>query len=934
MRIVARLIIGVAVVLLLTAVALFLLRKPIAEAAVEQVMARARLEAPDAVVVDVDLSRLTLATLRAGRGEPDLSLSNVVFDYRFLDLILRGKFVSIAIENGGIAVAIDRTGAVSIAGWSPDRQAKPAPPPFKTLKIDGLSIVARTPKGEAAVSLAGEFDIVKGGALALDLATDEAGFDGAIARNAAGAFDTQLAPDGAIRMKGVLKGDVATPMGVARGLSADLSGALSSWKGYVGDGPRALDGAIEARLASSQIATADAPGLAPLAGVAGIETLTVDGVLRAGFDSEGIRVSFGDDALNIASSRGDRLVLKGRDGAVFERGPDGRRVSLVASLDGPNAAGENSIEATSVDGKAWRFEGAAALKTLAVAGASLEGLNGAYEGEAAGGRVSGAGDFSALLRGAKIGRLRIHDAPAAARLDFSFDSAAKRLSATPATGECAKVERAALRMDGQDMEARIGAAEFCADAAPLVVIDWRERPLTRVAGALDAKSAYYRLGRTVFDGVPPHMDFALDYDPGAQTSDIVGDLSGGRVTLNKALLLTNADGRFETRFVGERMTARATLSSMRIAQNAELETVAPVSVEGEASLADNISRFDFKVATPKGVALGRGEGVHNVATGVGEALFDSGRLGFGYALQPDRVIPALKGVVSGASGATEGRAAFSWTPAALASSATISLDKVSFQGPGVAVTRTEGVSGKLVLSNLSPVTTAGEQTLSIAKVDMDALKLENGTIRFALPGDDTLKIIEAEFPWFDGTIGAYDSQMSISGRSETTLQIDNVDLAAALNYLNVDGLSGVGTIEGVLPLSIEGGRARINAGVVSSKGPGVIRYQGKATAAVAQSNEQSALAFEALRELRFEKLAATIDGPLDGTINFNILFDGRSDIPVRTGKKTQRVDSPVKYRVTINAPLLSLIEQAITSTDVRRQIDRAKENEATPDSRN
>ncbi|HNS87944.1 MAG TPA: YdbH domain-containing protein, partial [Parvularculaceae bacterium] len=213
------------------------------------------------------------------------------------------------------------------------------------------------------------------------------------------------------------------------------------------------------------------------------------------------------------------------------------------------------------------------------------------------------------------------------------------------------------------------------------------------------------------------------------------------------------------------------------------------------------------------------------------------------------------------------------------------------------------------------------------KIDLDALKLENGAMRFRAPGDNTIEIIEAEFPWFGGTIGAYESKIVVEGRSETTLQIDDVSLAGLLDYIKVEGLSGEGAIEGVLPLSIEGGKARINKGIVSSKGPGVIRYRGKATDAASQSNEQSALAFEILRELRFEKLSSIIDGPLDGAIDFNILFEGRSNIPVRTGDKTQRVDSPVKYRITINAPLLSLIEQAILSTDVKLQTNRARRTE-------
>jgi hypothetical protein len=560
-----------------------------------------------------------------------------------------------------------------------------------------------------------------------------------------------------------------------------------------------------------------------------------------------------------------------------------------------------------------------------VAGVAIAGFEGAFRGDYAANRLEGEADFSTHVVGARIGRLQIKDMPATGKFAIAIDTAEKSLRASSASDACVTIERAGVRMAEQEMEARVDDVLFCPSFAPMIAVRWGADASAGVDGAMTAKKAHYRLGRTIFDGAPPKIDFALDYEPASRTSRISGEIAGGRILLNDALVLTGATGRFGVEIVGEEMSAKAALSSMKIAQSAELEMVAPVAVTGDATLADDIARFDFKVMTPAGAPLGEGEGSHQVKTGKGEAVFDSGVLTFTRGLQPDRLIPALKGVISGASGAAEGRALFQWAPAEMQSSATVSLDDVSFGGPGVAVTRTEGVSGKVVFSSLSPVAAGGEQTISIRRIDLDALKLENGAMRFSLPGDDTLRIVEAEFPWFGGTIGAYDSQMSITGgQAKTTLQIDNVDLSDLLGYIKVDGLSGDGTIEGVLPISFEGGKARVANGILSSKGGGVIRYQGKAADAAAQSNEQSALAFEILRELRFEKLAATIDGPLDGTLNFNILFDGRSDIPVKTGDKTQRVDSPVKYRVTISAPLLSLIEQAILSTDVKLQLERAQ----------
>lgn len=917
MRIVARFIIGVAVVLLLAAAGLYVLRKPIVEAAAERLLARTGLLNPSVSVRDVDLAQFSFATVRAGadRAAPDLSLDGVVVGYDWLALVFRGKVGSIKVDGGDAVVAIDGKGAVSIAGWSPDPAAKPAPPPFALLSVQNFIAVARTPEGDARVSVDGDFDYAAGGEFRLGVRADKAGFPGVALSAAAGDITLRLGRDGSIGAEGSVKSVVETSIGIARDVDLDLTAALSSWRGFFGEGPRALAGDARVTLKSSSVVMAEAP----------TETLALSGVLNAAFFADGFAVTLGDGAFRIATDRGDFLELAAGEGPFFERRAGVDRLSLKAVFGGLFAAGAADLAAISDNGGPWRVDAAATLGRQSVAGVSIEGFSGLFRGEYAANRLEGEADISTVVLDAQIGRLQVRDMPATGRFTIAVDAKENSLRASPAGDACVAIERAGFRMAEQDMEARVDDMRLCPSAAPMILIRWDAVASAKVDGAMTAKKAHYRLGKTILDGAPPKIDFELDYEPALQKSRLTGDIAGGRVLLNGALILSDASGRFDVDIAGEEMSATAALSAMKIAQNAELEMVAPVAVTGDATLTDNVARFDFKVMTPAGAPLGDGKGSHQVKTGEGEAVFDSGVLTFARGLQPDRLIPALKGVISGASGAAEGRALFQWTPTEMRSSATVSLDDVSFSGPGVAVTRTEGVSGKIVFSSLAPAATAGEQTISIRKIDLDALKLENGEMRFALPGDDTLRIVEAEFPWFGGTIGAYDSRMSIAGgESKTTLQIDNVDLEDLLGYIKIEGLSGDGTIEGVLPISFEGAKARVANGILSSKGAGVIRYQGKAADAAAQSNEQSALAFEVLRELRFEKLAATIDGPLDGTLNFNILFDGRSDIPVKTGDKTQRVDSPVKYRVTITAPLLSLIEQAVLSTDVKLQLERAQ----------
>lgn len=930
MRVVARLFIGVVAVLALTAAGLYLLRKSVAEAAVEAVMANAGLESPSVKIDGVSPSQLLLAEMNAGVGGA-LALRNVEFRYDWRDLIFRRKLRSVAIASGIATASVDEQGLFSLAGWRPNADAPPGPPPFDEISIEESAVDIITPEGRAKIALEGNFATASGGQFSVVIQSPATGIAALKISNLEGSGDVSLNADGEILATGGMKGDVQSSFGSVLGADIAFSANLKSWRGLFDDGSRKLLGDARMMIKSSTIDAESSPGLLSLSfdSMAEISRISAAGDISAALTQDGVSVSLSDKPFLIETDRGDRILLSGAD-PVYVESRDGRSIFLKAALNGPSGEGELDLRARSAKDSTWSVRAETRIDAPKFSGFSFKKFKASFDGKVTDGSVSGTAAVDAIMKSGEIGRLRVFDAPLATKFGIYADFAERRISASPAEGDCFRSGRANFRFVDQDMDLKIYEAMLCPKASPLVVLKWGEGASTTIDGRLDARSAYFRIGQTIFDGAPPSVDFELLYDPAAGTSRINGAMNGGDFALNDALILTRTSGVFESELVRDRISARATLASARIAQKAVTEQVAPVIISGVSILADDVATFDFNVKSMNGASLGEGEGVHYVKTGDGQAVFDSGVLKFSFGLQPDRLIPALRGIISNANGGAEGRARFSWSPGSISSAATINLDGVSFGGPGVAVTRTEGVSGKLVFSSLSPVATAGDQSISIRKIDLDSLKLENGEMRFRMPGDDTLEIVEAEFPWFDGTIGAYNSKMTLSGgATQTQLQIDNVNLGQLLGYLNVEGLSGEGVIEGVLPISVEGGRARVDNGILSSKGVGVVRYQGKATQAAAKSNEQSALAFEILRELRFDKLSAIIDGPLDGTLNFKILFDGRSDIPVKTGKETQRVDSPVKYRITIDAPLLSLIEQAVLSTNVQLQIERAqKEDEA------
>ncbi|MFN0023788.1 MAG: YdbH domain-containing protein [Parvularculaceae bacterium] len=933
---------GAGVVLGLTALALFMVRGSIIEYAVTRAMAGAGLKNPEAEFGSLGLSQLTLTRLRAG-GEataPDLSIEGVRIDFSLGEALSKGRARTVTITDGTARAIVTEDGAFSIAGWRPDPNAKRVAPPFEALLIENMQLVAVTPKGPAEASLAGDFTLSDGGEFSLDFRADRAGFDAAALSDAAGAMILDLTKDGAITVTGGLTSDLETPSGAARFVAAGISARLTSWRGFFGDGPPGLVGSAKATVKSASIAAGEAPSLAllPAAGAAPIRSLSIAGAIDVDFAADGMTAALKDGPIEIAADRGDRLTISGtNEGIVYRTQGQSGVASVRFRLAGPVASGEASLDATRDGAGAWLVKARTGLSEQKIGGVSLAGFEAAFDGSLAGDSAQGVIAYDGLVRAAEIGRMRINDMPAAGQLALAVDMKGRTMTASLPAGECLRVDRATFALPDQDFDARLGLAKFCGGEAPLLAMNWGEPQRVRLAGSLTAATSRFRMGRTDYAGAPPQVRFALDYEPAANTSRVTGNFSGGGGVLTNSLRLSGASGSFDASLIGTAMAASARLQSLMIAQAAKLELVAPVVAGGELRLENDAATFDFDVKTPRGMPLGRGKGRHDVKSGKGAAEFDSGDLTFvtsgaGGGLQPDRLIPALRGIISAATGSAGGKAAFAWTPAGVASSAAVALKDVSFGGPGVAVTRTEGVTGDLVFTSLAPAQTAGEQTLLIRKVDLDALDLENGSMRFELPGDDTLKIVEAEFPWFGGTIGAYGSTMPLSGeKAETKLQIDNVSLGELLAFLNVEGLSGEGTVEGVFPIAFEAGRARINSGILSAKGGGVIRYKGQVAAAAGQTNEATDLTFNALREFRYDALSTTIDGPLDGTLKFKVFFEGRSDVSVKTPRGDQTVDSPFIFRVSIDAPLLSLLDQAAVSLDVRRQIEQALEATPKPD---
>lgn len=917
--------------LLLTALAVgaaVVLRGPVAGYFIVRVLADMGLESPSLRVETLTLSEIEIADLAAGGG--DLSLSRVAVAYDWRTLVAARRARTVTVGPGAARLKLSPSGALTLAGMRLPPQGEGGPLPFEALALDELALSLSSPEGEATGRLAGAFAPETGGAFSFTAEADRLSVGDLVLSRLAASGETTLAEDGGVAFAASLSGDAASPAVAARGVALAATGEARSWRAAMAGEADGFSGAATLDLQSAEIPAASAPMLAALARPgetgAAIDALHLSGGLAATFGPGGVAVLAREDApLRVAADRGDALTVAALDGApLYETAGEVRRLALRAELAGA-ASGAARLTANAGDDGPWAYELFADFAEQTIAGVAFGATALAIAGTAGAERFDAEMSLTGVVKSAPVGRFLFSDAAVRALLSIRTDLAAKTLAVAGDRAKCVFLDRARLAIPEQNSDARLTRASFCENDGPLLEAAWNGAPRARLAGRLMAEAATYRIGETRFSGAPPTIDFAADYAPETARTDAEGTFAGGRVVINDALLVTESAGRFTAYLSADGLGGEATASRARIAQTARAPQLAPVIASGSARLDGERVTFDYAAATPSGAPLGRGEGAHDMTVGRGETTFRTGDLVFARGgLQPDALAPGLKGIVFETVGAAAARLVFGWgqRPEDFRSSGEIEVRNLTFRGPGLAVSRTGDLNGVLSLASLAPLQSDGVQRVEIGLIDLNTLKLENGVVEFDLPGDETLRIVRGAFPWFGGEIGVYEATASLAGDAASVpLRVENIDFGEVLAYFDVNGLSGEGRLEGVLPLLVEEGKAKIAGGEFRSLGPGAIRYTGAASDAAAAADPQAEIAFTILRDLRYSSLRATIDGPLDGRLDIRANFEGVGEVP-SGGRRTARV--PVKYNIALDAALFELLDQAALTYDIQRQLDRAR----------
>jgi hypothetical protein len=150
------------------------------------------------------------------------------------------------------------------------------------------------------------------------------------------------------------------------------------------------------------------------------------------------------------------------------------------------------------------------------------------------------------------------------------------------------------------------------------------------------------------------------------------------------------------------------------------------------------------------------------------------------------------------------------------------------------------------------------------------------------------------------------------------LGVRGLELSELLDQVEVDGLSGEGTIDGVLPLEIaNGSEVLVRDGRLAARGPGVIRYRpASPPAALAGQGASVGLVLDALENFHFTDLAATLDGRTKGdmqiglrlkganpdlyeghAVDFNLNLEGKLALILQSGIRSYQLPADIARRL-------------------------------------
>ena len=317
---------------------------------------------------------------------------------------------------------------------------------------------------------------------------------------------------------------------------------------------------------------------------------------------------------------------------------------------------------------------------------------------------------------------------------------------------------------------------------------------------------------------------------------------------------------------------------------------------------------------------------HNLNTGAGKAVLDVPGLAFNEGFQPEALTPVTTGVVALVNGTLTGQGLIEWDARGTRSSGTFSTADMDFAAPFGPV---EGLATTIEFTDLLALASAPGQvaTIDLVRAGIDVY---DGTLRYQLLPNYRVQVEAGRWPYAGGELLLEPTLLDFSQLSTKylTFRVVGLDAARFVQLMEFSNISATGTFDGIIPMQFDQRGGRIVGGRLTARPPGgTLSYIGELTDR--DLGIYGKMAFDALKELGYDRFDMTLDGALDGEFLTHIDLDGIARNPTApiqapggaigqmiVGRAlTQLGRIPFEFNIRIRGPFRALIATARSFED-------------------
>lgn len=393
----------------------------------------------------------------------------------------------------------------------------------------------------------------------------------------------------------------------------------------------------------------------------------------------------------------------------------------------------------------------------------------------------------------------------------------------------------------------------------------------------------------------------------ANVEAVAASLPVAQVRIDKAA------GRITASGAGQRLNADVQIAKAEVSDTGAATRFYPLNVSGEASLAQGDLRASFTARRPGRDVVATARLLHEVSTGRGGVDIETPEIQFADGgLQPVQISPLASAIGSPAVGSAKFQGRFAWSADGVASGGTLTVPGLDFVSPAGPV---KGLKGIFLFESLAPLKALPGQSLAVAQVDT-LVPVTNLEASFGVENDVlTIAGGQAEVGGGKVRVETLEIPLAPDTPSRGVLILEGVqlhDLVEASPF--GDKVEFDAKVSGRLPFEAEGTKIRISGGELKAIQPGRISIDRTALTGVQAEGAIAAptdvpdpnstftdFAYQAMENLAFDTLEATIESRRDGRMGVLFHIVGRHDPPQKQRIRLTLMDL-IKRRF-LNKPL-------------------------------